>query len=348
MDMPKKHTRALTLGLSVLSCGLISCQEPVRLSNAGVRMTAITEIGPDDHLLFISEVAVDSRGYIYAAPVATRGTVAKYAPDGSLIGLVGREGGGPGELRDVSSIFVWPGDTLAVVGWGTLSLFSPAGEFTRSVALNGLVRVAYVRGDTVRLLNDPERGIGVPPISVFAAGSTEQGREDVDVSGAYFMAHDGAAYLLGGRRSEAVTRVRGDGSGRQEHSLGLPWVGDQRLNGGVKSGGFIAGLTVSGDTLWVLATREVPVDERAATAGRQSGPVGPRPASVADRMEKFEGTVVVYQLPSFRRIAAAKWPGRLVSGIAIGPSVRYYTFGEATDGSPTIQLWAPATGAVQH
>jgi len=59
-----------------------------------------------------------------------------YAPDGRHLRTIGRAGGGPGEFRALFWVGRLPGDSIAAwdAALGRLSVFTPSGDFARSVA----------------------------------------------------------------------------------------------------------------------------------------------------------------------------------------------------------------------
>jgi len=61
-----------------------------------------------------------------------------FGPDGKWMKSVGRHGDGPGEFRDLGWLDVGAGDTLRTYDWGLrrLSVFSPEGDFVRTVSLH--------------------------------------------------------------------------------------------------------------------------------------------------------------------------------------------------------------------
>lgn len=83
-----------------------------------------------------------SDGRIVVASAGTK-ELQIYSPDGRLLSRVGRAGEGPGEFQTPYWVGVLPGDSIAVwdLGLSRLSLFTPAGEFTRSVSPRGALGV---------------------------------------------------------------------------------------------------------------------------------------------------------------------------------------------------------------
>lgn len=81
---------------------------------------------PDDTVSLGQEnvPAMDSRGRFYVAD-RTGGAVLVFDPQGRLMSTFGRGGRGPGEFARVSRIYVGAGDTLYIVGSGTIHTVSP-------------------------------------------------------------------------------------------------------------------------------------------------------------------------------------------------------------------------------
>jgi len=71
--------------------------------------------------------------------VANGGTkqIRFYDASGKFLRSVGREGGGPGEFKQLGGLFRLPADTIAAFDWNLrrVSLFSPTGELVRSFLL---------------------------------------------------------------------------------------------------------------------------------------------------------------------------------------------------------------------
>lgn len=69
--------------------------------------------GPEIEFSYISDVDVDSKGFVYVAdPVALKVTV--ISPDGTPARSIGRKGAGPAEFEGIGSIQAGRGDTLFV------------------------------------------------------------------------------------------------------------------------------------------------------------------------------------------------------------------------------------------
>lgn len=114
--------------------------------------------------------------------VANQGTeeIRFFGPDGSHLRTVGREGGGPGEFRDLWGLVRLPGDTLAAWDWTAkrLTLYDAAGDLARVVpapnAEGFAPRLLGRLGDRRVAVSD-----GVQPDAIFAAGT---GRWDDSVT----------------------------------------------------------------------------------------------------------------------------------------------------------------------
>lgn len=89
---------------------------------------------PGGEFMLHTRLARDSAQRIYAAPVAARGVVARFRPDGSMDKLIGSFGGGPGELDEVRSIQIGPGDSLLILDHSNrISVFDSSGAYARTI-----------------------------------------------------------------------------------------------------------------------------------------------------------------------------------------------------------------------
>jgi hypothetical protein len=107
-------TLSLPLPATALSAQTASAYDTVALSP------------PDLDLSYVSSLAVDSHGRVYLADAGRR-KVTVLGPDASPLMDIGREGSGPGEFRNVSSVEILPGDSLLVYDGqlARLTLFPP-------------------------------------------------------------------------------------------------------------------------------------------------------------------------------------------------------------------------------
>lgn len=106
--------------------------------------------------------------------VANQGTeqIRFYDPEGAHLRTVGREGGGPGEFRELWGLIRIPGDTLVAWDWTArrLTVYDNAGERVR------VVPAPDAAGFAPRLLGRLDQGRvaiagGVQPGAIFAAGT---------------------------------------------------------------------------------------------------------------------------------------------------------------------------------
>ncbi len=79
----------------------------------------------------MSYIAVDSRGRSYVASPRGAEGVAMFGGDGAFQRYIGRAGHGPGELEGVTSLVVDSGDSLFVMDFDAVVLFSPAASLVR-------------------------------------------------------------------------------------------------------------------------------------------------------------------------------------------------------------------------
>lgn len=106
--------------------------------------------------------------------VANQGTeeIRFFGPDGRHLRTAGREGGGPGEFRDLWGLVRLPGDTLVAWDWTTkrLTLYDAAGDLARVVpapdAKGFAPRLLGRLGDRRVAVSD-----GLQPDAIFAAGT---------------------------------------------------------------------------------------------------------------------------------------------------------------------------------
>jgi len=93
--------------------------------------------GAAEYQLFqVSGVVRLSDGTIVVANGGTK-QLRFYDASGKFLKSVGREGGGPGEFKQLGGAYLLPGDTIATFDWNLrrVSLFTPTGDFVRSFLL---------------------------------------------------------------------------------------------------------------------------------------------------------------------------------------------------------------------
>ena len=91
-------------------------------------------------------ITVDSHGRIYVLDQQAQ-EIKVYSPDGAYEKTIGKQGGGPGELRAAQFLVMGPGDTLVVPDLGNrrVSKFSPDGTLLASAGQDPTVRRAGAR-----------------------------------------------------------------------------------------------------------------------------------------------------------------------------------------------------------
>ena len=84
-----------------------------------------------------TQVIRDRRGHYYAAPTYDPGLIVKYSSAGAPVALLGKQGSGPGEFRDIRDIKVVGGDTLMVFDPmnSRMTFLDPEGRYARSFAI---------------------------------------------------------------------------------------------------------------------------------------------------------------------------------------------------------------------
>ena len=108
-------------------------------------------------------------------------------PDGSLIRTVGGQGEGPGEFGNVTAVIVARDGSYTVMGFTTIDLLEPDGEFVRRITLNpmttGIVMATMalpdgrlLAGQIMRFGGDEEEAANEGrPIHIFPLDGTEAG-----------------------------------------------------------------------------------------------------------------------------------------------------------------------------
>lgn len=94
-----------------------------------------------------TSVTPDGDGYLIVD--AQQAPVLRFDRSGRLTRTYGREGDGPGELREAAAALPWRGDTILVLSWSpsAAQLFQrSSGDFVRRVALDGPIESAELDG----------------------------------------------------------------------------------------------------------------------------------------------------------------------------------------------------------
>ncbi len=110
------------------------------VGDAPVLDLALTGSGPDHEFYRVADALTLSDGRIV---IANSGSyqVRVYAPDGSSLGSIGREGEGPGEFQRFFNIDAFAGDSLLVHTYpGRMTVLDPELEFVRTFDLGALAR----------------------------------------------------------------------------------------------------------------------------------------------------------------------------------------------------------------
>lgn len=228
--MMRPRHRSVVLGLLLVGCGTAD-RERVSVSerdSVGVRIVENTNVdalveawtveplpllelgGEGDEALYQVTGAVRMRdGRIVVASMGHNALVV-FGPDGRVLRRVGREGEGPGEFRGLFWVGVLPGDSLAAwdVSLQRLQIFTPAGDYARSVAPSG----------SLGLAPQPQ---GVLPDGrvVLAAGA---GASGVELSGR--VQRDTLTYVIMGHDGSLADTV-GRFPGTETVALGSPATG---------------------------------------------------------------------------------------------------------------------------
>ena len=116
--------QAASLGIAVLIASAQTSQQSsspitseVSCPTCAIDLELVASLGrPEDPVLPLptARIARDSFGRFYAAPTFDRGKIAVYDASGTFLEAIGREGQGPGEFRQITSLVVDSEDALHV------------------------------------------------------------------------------------------------------------------------------------------------------------------------------------------------------------------------------------------
>ncbi len=141
----RTHRAWALLGSALLLSGLAACGEPpgpsgmpgdlpvLQLSSEPTRQIGMIE-GDSDYVFgSVAAVRHVPGGNLWVSdPMANE--ILIYDPDGKFVRRVGGRGGGPGEFRSLSHLYVTDTDSvLALDGAGRISVFDTAGDFVHQV-----------------------------------------------------------------------------------------------------------------------------------------------------------------------------------------------------------------------
>jgi hypothetical protein len=156
--------------------GMTGAQEALWVATPGVRAGSVD--GPAA-LSTVFDVEVGRGGEILAAQ-PTLGTIALFAADGRFLRSIGRRGGGPGEFRVLGGMN-WSRDTLSVVDFGRLHLFTPDLTYVRTITFPtlrpppgvGRVIPGFILrdGSILGVPIFPDSGRAVPVVRVSSGGT---------------------------------------------------------------------------------------------------------------------------------------------------------------------------------
>lgn len=126
-----------------------------RVAGNGPRVLLVDSVSLEENdTLYLgspgTSLVVGPDGMVYV-PDMSRDQVLRYAPDGSLQGVVGQRGDGPGELRGVGVALDVADSTLVVRGYQNfrMSVFHAlTGAFRGSVTYSGYMTWVGIHGDT--------------------------------------------------------------------------------------------------------------------------------------------------------------------------------------------------------
>jgi len=108
--------------------------------------TVVGDSGPDEALFYSpGHLNIGPDGTLYVTDSGNK-AIHMYAPDGTFLGRIGQEGGGPGEFQMPSGSWFTPDGTLAVKDMMNqrISYFTPDGSFLRSEPLSGSIMTSAV------------------------------------------------------------------------------------------------------------------------------------------------------------------------------------------------------------
>jgi hypothetical protein len=127
----RRASRVIAVTIAVIATAAASAQAPakkidasrvcrscvLRIEKVVTLADPVTAMGSSNNLAGIDR---DSRGRYWVADYRSRMHVLVFAPNGTLIKRIGREGKGPGEFTNVVSLLVGPGDTIHAFDRGSL------------------------------------------------------------------------------------------------------------------------------------------------------------------------------------------------------------------------------------
>lgn len=127
VDTPQDTMRFKALSLLVLLPAMAGAQVH---GKEIIRLGADSDsVGPMPH----TKATRTSKGFYFLGPVSTPGVVARYSPQGRLLGTSGKRGQGPGEFISITSIHVAAGDSILVhdARLQRVTVLSPEGRYVR-------------------------------------------------------------------------------------------------------------------------------------------------------------------------------------------------------------------------
>jgi hypothetical protein len=333
--------------------------DPVECPGCRIRLERVAVLGADGGpgLTPRTRVVWDGRGRYFAAPTYDPGKVAVYDAGGRFVRAFGRQGGGPGEFREIHGLAVAPGDSLYVVDrGGRVGVLGPAQEPARGVTLPDRPHDLLVAPPYLVLAPWGLENPSAPVQWTDAAGRPVRAAAEPDPQSRIRT----SAWELAPAPGGAVWTARIDGEGyrlalygadarpRREHALApawlreraslASWVGRLRSSRRQVPPGRIADFAVADGRGWVVLMRE---NEDWAERARKTAARGGREAGVVrldaeDVRARYDRRVEVVDLATGRLVARARLP-QLARGFA--DAHHLVSHRETEGGAVVVDVW---------
>ena len=332
--------------------------EPVACPGCRIRLERVAVLGADGGpgLTLQTQVVRDGRGRYFAAPTYDPARVAVYDPGGRFVRAFGRQGGGPGEFREIHGLAVAPGDSLYVVDrGGRVGVVGPAQEPVRGVTLPDRPHDLLVAPPHLVLAPSGLEVRSGPVQWTDAAGRPVRATAEPDPQ----LRLRTSAWELAPAAGGAVWTAQMDGKGyrlalygadarlRKEHVLAPAWLRElapftswlrlrnQRVE---VPPGRIADFAAADGRGWLVLLRE---NEEWAERARKTAARGGREAGVVrldaeDVKARYERRVEVVDLATGRVVARARLP-QLVGGFA--DAHHLFSHRETDGGAMVVDVW---------
>lgn len=345
--------------LLAAGAGCRPADEPVECPRCRIRLERVAVLGADGGpgLTLRTRVVRDGRGRYLAAPTYDPGRVAVYDAGGRFVRAFGRQGGGPGEFREIHGLAVAPGDSLYVVDrGGRVGVVGPTQEPVRGVTLPDRPHDLLVAPPHLVLAPSGLEVRSGPVQWTDAAGRPVRAAAEPDPK----LRLRTASWELAPAAGGAVWTVRMDGEGyrlalygadarlRREHVLAPAWLRERgspaswvpRLrNPRVEvPPGRIADFAAADGRGWLVLLRENEswAERARKTAARGDGEAGVVRLDAEDVKARYERRVEVVNLGTGWVVARARLP-QLVGGFA--DAHHLFSHRETDGGAMVVDVW---------